>query len=703
MQQTIPGHSLSPPPSTRPPLPDRQVTSNSIEEAYVTFILHCNPAVPLETDSAALREAFRTPPKSGGKSFSTFTLFQLIKQLETKELKTWAELALKLGVEPPDQEKGQSSQKIQQYAVRLKRWMHSMHVDAFFEYLMDRPHPYWTEIPSDQTPITETGRDGVAAEDDMALRALLPQIKPRRGRRKPDEDDTGKSPSQRPSPQADDYSAVRTEGPESWTAQPVERGSVFLFPAPNQSRLGVMGQPPAPSWSSNADMLQTPLTAYPHPHSAITPSTRNSFWADEPKSAITPSKGRSTSRRHGAKVVSSAWRLGGPSGSGKTRGRPPINRMSNPGGPFSAFPASDIPIFKLPSPTPDRTAVPQSAISPTSRSTFPPVPSPIAPPRPPSPQVSPQPQNQDHSSSSQQQQQQQSQQESVPPRPAKRSRLSLQVPARVGGEVRLATPPLPPLSAPATAPPIVMVNGLITPQQDQHSTNHHPQDLTSLSMPPLPADETNDPIGDMFHPQGSRNVPAGESQQVFFKDLSDRTNINEIESFFVHEIMAGSWLSSKGKPIPPCEVDEAWGVAQSVVENLLKAAPTKEAFLINLAALAGGRLLMESNGLKITRLDDDDQSRDRSRYSCDWELRFGDIRGKYSMQETVLHEKWQRNKKRKQGSNDVDAEVEKDDIDWKKCYAQMVETSQRQEQELAILRGKIVAALKDSREAPVDH
>lgn len=86
----------------------------------MAFILYCNPAVPAETDSTALREAFRTPPKSGGKSFSTYTLFELIKQLESKELKTWAELALKLGVDPPDQEKGQSSQKIQQYAVRLK-------------------------------------------------------------------------------------------------------------------------------------------------------------------------------------------------------------------------------------------------------------------------------------------------------------------------------------------------------------------------------------------------------------------------------------------------------------------------------------------------------------------------------------------------------------------------------------------------------
>lgn len=111
---------LPAPSPARPPLPHRAVTSATIEDAYVAFILYCNPGVPLDTDTAALREAFRTPPRSGGKSFSTFTLYELIRKLETKELKTWAELALKLGVEPPDQEKGQSSQKIQQYAVRLK-------------------------------------------------------------------------------------------------------------------------------------------------------------------------------------------------------------------------------------------------------------------------------------------------------------------------------------------------------------------------------------------------------------------------------------------------------------------------------------------------------------------------------------------------------------------------------------------------------
>lgn len=105
---------------TRLPLPSRNVNADTLEKTYIQFILACNPGVPLETDTSVLREAFQTPPKSGGKSFSTWTLFELIAQFQSKQIKTWGELALKLGVEPPDQDKGQSSQKIQQYAVRLK-------------------------------------------------------------------------------------------------------------------------------------------------------------------------------------------------------------------------------------------------------------------------------------------------------------------------------------------------------------------------------------------------------------------------------------------------------------------------------------------------------------------------------------------------------------------------------------------------------
>jgi hypothetical protein len=74
---------------------------------------------PVE-DLEALREAFRNPPKSGGKTFDTFVIYELVKKFYGKEIKTWTELTIKLGVEPPDPNKDESSQKVTQYGVRLK-------------------------------------------------------------------------------------------------------------------------------------------------------------------------------------------------------------------------------------------------------------------------------------------------------------------------------------------------------------------------------------------------------------------------------------------------------------------------------------------------------------------------------------------------------------------------------------------------------
>ncbi|KAK3387457.1 ARS binding protein 2-domain-containing protein [Podospora didyma] len=602
--------SPSPSPSMRRALPDRNVTSASIEDGYVTFILYCNPGVPLDTDSAALREAFRNLPKSGGKTFSTFTLFELIKQLESKELKTWAELALKLGVDPPDQEKGQSSQKIQQYAVRLKRWMHSMHVDAFFEYLQNHPHPYWTETPSDQTPITDLERDGVAAEDDMALRALLPHIKPRRARhRMKGEDDSGKLASSRPSPQGEELAAgARNEESEPWTAHPDGRGSVFLFPVSDPSRLNTpMAEPPAPNWNGN-DVAQTPLTAYPH--SALTPNTRNAFWADlsEPKSAITP---------------------------------PPINppAVNIPPAAPTVIPPTSAP------PTPIQMVQSPVQYTPTSAG---------------------------------------------PSRPAKRSRLSLQVPERVGGEVRLATPPLPP----PAVPPVVMVNGQ-TPQA-QNGSGPHQQ-----AGDPSTAGIFNQHVGG--YAGGHIANPSGapiSHPRLFFQDRLDRTNKDELEGVFMYELLTASWYDAKGNRVPPCGVEEAWGLTQTVVDNLLKAAATKEAFLINLAALAGGNILMPKGSLRVTRLE---ELSDRTRYYSCWELRFGDMRGEYTMEETVMHDKWKKKPLQpdKDGrsttvaagepaatTNGGMAEVEASADYWQNKYKEMARKLQQADKELTLLRHK---------------
>jgi hypothetical protein len=123
-----PADAARPPPAQHQPqepaqsdraLPAREFADDqAFEDAYVAFVLYCNPSFPPDVDPTELRRNFSSPPKSDGKLFSVTTLFELLKKLDAKLIKTWTDLALELGVEKPVA--GQSSQKVQQYSVRLK-------------------------------------------------------------------------------------------------------------------------------------------------------------------------------------------------------------------------------------------------------------------------------------------------------------------------------------------------------------------------------------------------------------------------------------------------------------------------------------------------------------------------------------------------------------------------------------------------------
>lgn len=101
-------------------LPSRNVTDETLDHAYIQFAFYCNPAIPSNAETSELKRGFRCPPRSDGKSFDTFVLYNLISRLEHKDIKTWSQLVIELGVEIPDPSKNQSTQKLQQYAVRLK-------------------------------------------------------------------------------------------------------------------------------------------------------------------------------------------------------------------------------------------------------------------------------------------------------------------------------------------------------------------------------------------------------------------------------------------------------------------------------------------------------------------------------------------------------------------------------------------------------
>lgn len=293
--------------------------------------------------------------------------------------------------------------------------MRAMHVDAFFEFCLGHPHAYYTQLPPSGSFVSES-RDGVPLEEDLALRALVPQWKPKRGRKRADEREHEEEKAAK-RPQLDtSVAGLQPRGfpshsipfPQSaipFSAFPTEEDpwmtAASSFPPPGASE--------QPSHELHWRLTERETSPAGYPQSAILPrgtQPSDALMSAEPRSAVTPSSGEKTRarRRHGP-AVSSAWPSSNGSVTGKGRGRPP-NKASTSGS-FSTFQVNS---------SRDSSQVPQSHVVRSSPSA-----------------VQEDPSNAVSNSSLGQL--------SIPIAHVRPGKLQLQVPQHQGAPVRLATPP----------------------------------------------------------------------------------------------------------------------------------------------------------------------------------------------------------------------------------------------------------------------
>lgn len=511
---------------------------------------------------------------------------------------------------------------------------------------MDIPNEYWNNVPTDSDPLAQHVRDGIAVEDDMALRALLPHIRPKRGRKRPEGEDYINSPAQRR--RLSPLSAIdgRTA---PWSAHP------------DTAR-------PVPIHWNAVDALHMKW-----PNSAITPTSKSSFWDDalEPRSAVTPSKLKLSGHRRGAKNVSSAWKPGGSDSGAKTRGRPPINRTT-----------VDPPMTSW-APTPESNpaeAVTHGETTQTSQSpnqSRPPIPAgagfaPIPTP-PPAPMTSGY--------------------EGL--RPA-RPNISLLVPERQGGSVRLATPPPP--------PPAVLLN-------NQHeSANNKDQKGPSQQSKSVGLDrftrETKEACEStgMSAPQADGASSASSSDRgdvsgFYFETLEDRTNVDSILSYFTHVLHNADWTDAEGKPQERADVVECTAMANVTLQHMYKTAASSQAFLINLAALAGARMLM-ANRPKCYRCATDEES---NTYQFEWQYRFGHLKGQFTMSHTVPHTMWKKmpltgageKPQTQNGEQEIPRPASPLTVEqWQSKYDALVKELEQRDQDMRDIQRNVMASLK---------
>ena len=536
------GHAAGAPHAFGRTLPPRTLTESNIEDAYVRMIMYANPAIPDDIDTADLRRMFQAPPRSDGKLFKVFNIWEKVQKLDKKLLKTWSEVVTELGVEPPSVEKGQSTQKIQQYAVRLKRWLRAMHVDALFEYALGKPHGYWQDLPT--TIDGDDIRDGVPAEEDLVLRSLLPKWKPKRGRKKAIEKGhdvhLNRSPKRlrldtsTTSPQPEDLSRHPTALPQSailWSAYPNDAEERPEWVMPQQASTGraevsqqaIQLRDEGVQNESYRRRRDRPPQAYPssaHTFGHHVPD--GTQVRDEPQSAIIPSTegGKSRSRRRRGPAVSSAW-LGNSTSAGKQRGRPPSNRLVQDG-PFSTFPAK----IQEASDISNLSAIPPVSRRVHSNAHAEPNPMPAG--------------DASHESRI-----------SSPLSSVRPGKLQLQVPPRAGPPVRLATPPTLTLNGGEHSPNPPIFSSLNRPRRNSADFFRNPEDRPEYAMPPETSTNTKD---------------AGfGADAVFDYTLEDVCNT------FAAHLMAAKLI---GRSLG-LSIEEAKAIASKVVESLCRGACAK--------------------------------------------------------------------------------------------------------------------------------
>lgn len=402
-----------------------------------------------------------------------------------------------------------------------------MHVDAFFEYCLGHSHSYYMQLPAPDSSVSDS-RDGVPLGEDLALGALFPQWKPKRGRKRTEEKTSEKEAEEGRSAkrlQLDTSVSALEPGVFPGSAASVSQSAIPFSAFPD----GMEANDP---WTATSSFSPENRAALPatqqgqdfkwrdigrgaslvsYPQSAVVPRGHHpaeDLVLNEPRSAIAPSSNdRSRMRQRHRPTVSSAWLGTQNSSNGKTRGRP-LNRASAS---FSSSPA----YLEYDEPAQD------GSLPPTSQGTDLSNPGPSA--------------NRHRSAMFR--------------HPVtKPSRLRLQVPQREGGPVCLVTPPstLPAENADATA---------LQPVRDIRN------DVTTPSSAPT----TNSAVGrDAFSSlKGKRNAGTGITSDDVIRELSGdllraritgrsaSLNLNEAKSLATSVVTSLVGSNSKVAPVSP--------------------------------------------------------------------------------------------------------------------------------------------------------
>lgn len=187
----------------------------------------------------------------------------------------------------------------------------------------------------------------------------------------------------------------------------------------------------------------------------------------------------------------------------------------------------------------------------------------------------------------------------------------------------------------------------------------------------------------------SQAGPTKDVPQYFFENLDDRTNLDGLISYFTHVLHNSDWVDPQGNQQEIAGLDECTAMVNATIEHMYRNAESSQAFLINLAALCGAKMLM-SNRPRCYRVE---TSEGVYSYYFDWQYRFGPLKGQFTMTHSVPVTMW---KKPGPGERSEASQQEEGLTaqQWQAKYGALMDEIEKRDQELYDMQNKVISAMK---------
>lgn len=176
--------------------------------------------------------------------------------------------------------------------------------------------------------------------------------------------------------------------------------------------------------------------------------------------------------------------------------------------------------------------------------------------------------------------------------------------------------------------------------------------------------------------------------EYYFERMEDRTNVDGLMAYWMRVLHQAEWFDAEGNPAETGPMDEVAAIVNSTLQTMAENATSSQGFLINLAALAGAKSLMNTRQ-KCFRLHYDQT---HNYYRFEWDYRFGHIQGTFDMATSVPRSMYERPGAVRHDGPGAASGVGLSTQEWQNKYSSLLGEVEKRERELAELRARMTVS-----------